>query len=141
MVEFNKLRKAKELLITNTFQNREILINHINTLNHNFNDLSEQVSKIFYNKRNKRGLINGLGSIIKSISRSLDDSDNERYMKLFDEIKNNQIILENNSLIFFYYIKNITSYFGTQLKKIDSNEKYLNDQIKHIKEILIKNAG
>lgn len=87
MTEFNKLKTTKELLVANIFQNKEIFINHINTLNHYFNDLDKQICKIFYNKRNKRGLC----SIVKSISENFDDSDNERYMKLFQEIKRTKI--------------------------------------------------
>ena len=58
--------------------------------------------------RTKRGLINGLGSIFKSISGNLDYADGERYDKLIQELQNNQINLVNN-------IKNQNTHLLTNL--------------------------
>lgn len=43
-----------------------------------FNEVEQNIMKLF-NKRQTRGLINGLGSIIKSITGNLDNTDEEHY--------------------------------------------------------------
>lgn len=43
------------------------------------------------NKRNKRGLIDGLGSIIKSITGNLDQADAEKYDQAINTLSNSQI--------------------------------------------------
>ena len=58
--------------------------------------MTQQIQNLF-TKRIKRGLINGLGSIIKSISGNLDQNDAEKYDNLIDQLKNNQKILQNQN--------------------------------------------
>lgn len=53
--------------------------------------LKEKFQSIFpFSNRKKRGLINGLGSVIKAISGNLDQEDAKRYDHAIDTLKNNQ---------------------------------------------------
>lgn len=45
--------------------------------------------------RNKRGLVNALGSGVKLVTGNVGSSDGERYEKLLDQLKNGETILEN----------------------------------------------
>ena len=62
----------------------------------NFDKITNKMVNLFHN-RNKRGLINGLGSIIKSITGNLDSQDAERYDEIFRKIEENQKILEKQN--------------------------------------------
>lgn len=59
-------------------------------LNFNYDRLTIKINNLFSYKRNKRGLINGLGSIVKAISGNLDSEDAVKYDKLFEKINKNQ---------------------------------------------------
>ncbi|XP_074042059.1 uncharacterized protein [Leptinotarsa decemlineata] len=72
-------------------------------------------------KRIKRGLINGIGSIFKSITGNLDAEDEERYEKLIRELQNNQKVL--------------ASKFNQTVQQIIHNEKFLQEKIVHIAAI------
>ncbi|KAF5301890.1 hypothetical protein FQA39_LY10545 [Lamprigera yunnana] len=78
--EISNLKRQKEslqyILQQGTIDILRELEIHKNILNFNFNRLTNKVNIIF-NHRNKRGAINGLGSIIKIISGNLDAADGE----------------------------------------------------------------
>ena len=67
-------------------------------LNHYKNEVKSKFQNLNINEnlRKKRGLINGLGSVIKSITGNLDAQDAEYYDKLIDELKNNQQNIQKN---------------------------------------------
>lgn len=67
-------------------------------------------------QRTKRGLINIMGSVFKSITGNLDSSDGERYENLIKDLQNNQIKLAS-------YVSNKNS---VSLKLIDSFNKTIN---------------
>lgn len=72
----------------------------INYLSEKLNDVTEHLRSL-EPSRAKRGLINGLGSIVKSISGNLDYSDAVQYDNLIKELKTtqNKIFMELNSHI------------------------------------------
>ena len=93
-------------------------------------------SKLFeilpHSQRSKRGLINGIGSIFKSITGNLDYSDGELYDKLIRDLQNNQINLaktakEQNTLSVALINK-----FNSTIQQIQHNEKLLGSRIQQI---------
>lgn len=88
-------------------------------------------------QRVKRGLINGLGSIFKSITGNLDANDGERYEKLIRELQENQVKLASN-------IKNQNSLsidlinnFNKTIQQISHNEKLLEMKINQISDRIL----
>ncbi|XP_038214023.1 uncharacterized protein LOC119833878 [Zerene cesonia] len=67
---------------------------HIEYLNIKLERISEQL-QTFEPTRNKRGLIDGLGSVIKSISGNLDYTDAIKYNDAIKVLENNQHTLES----------------------------------------------
>ena len=76
------------------------ILNHINKYDYFANELKtyenilkfncEQLSnkiKIITSHRNKRGIINGLGTIVKAITGNLDATVGSRYDELFEKNK------------------------------------------------------
>lgn len=90
-------------------------------------------------QRTKRGLINGLGSIFKSISGNLDAADGERYDNLIRQIQNNQNklaagIAKQNSIS-----TDIINKFNLTIQQISHNEKALQSEIERIAAIAEQN--
>ncbi|QBP37037.1 putative envelope protein [Lampyris noctiluca errantivirus 1] len=141
LTEYRNLKRQKEslqnILQQGTTDNLKELETHKNILIFNFNRLMNKVNIIF-NHRNKRGAINGLGSIIKVISGNLDAADGERYEKLFKQIKQNENKLQNQNLENIRINKELTTNFNKQLQNIKFNELNLKSKIGEI-ESFIKN--
>ncbi|XP_049825049.1 uncharacterized protein LOC126265985 [Aethina tumida] len=91
-----------------------------------------------YSKRNKRGLINGIGAVWKTISGNLDASDGEYYDKCINQIekdeKHIENLMKNQILITTSTIKN----FNYTIQKLQIDEETFNNDIKII-DIMISN--
>lgn len=141
LTEYHNLKKQKEslqsILEQGTIKTLKELETHQNILNFNFNRLMNKINIIF-NHRNKRGAINGLGSIIKVISGNLDAADGERYEKLFKQIKQNENKLQNQNLENIRINKELTINFNKQLQNIKFNELNLKSKIEQIESFIKK---
>lgn len=91
-------------------------------------------------KRQKRGLVNGLGSIIKTITGNLDSSDAERYDKAIEQLINNQkeiktVVKDQISLTQSAIIK-----FNETIGKISTNQKVMQSRIMQLEQIMNETA-
>lgn len=123
----NKIRKSIETLteITNITNNTTDTF-HINM---KFKNLETKLNSILPKSRNKRGIINGLGSVIKIISGNMDAEDAEKINKEISKLGikqdnlnkqyNKQITINEKMINRF---KNITDHINLQQESI---EKYL----------------
>lgn len=108
-------------------------INHVKILHLIKERVDSKINEILpHPKRIKRGLINGLGSIFKSISGNLDASDGERYDKLINQLQSNQEKLANNIDQQNAISLNIVKQFNETVHKISTNEKMLENKINEI---------
>lgn len=108
--------------LAQSFENK--IISQINQLNPSFHT------------RPKRGLINGLGSIIKSITGNLDQEDAEKYERAIKTLSNNQnkiktIVQDQISLL----EKSIQT-FQSNIQNLTSNQILLKQRIDQIEELL-----
>lgn len=62
-------------------------------LNMKIQQLEEKIDSLLPHVRNRRGLINGLGTILKSISGNLDDSDGQNILAELSKSQNRTDIL------------------------------------------------
>lgn len=131
----NVYKALNEINSTKNKYKRE-LETYVNILDFNYNRLTNRISDIFIKKRNKRGLIDGLGSIIKAISGNLDADDGKRYEELFEKINKNQEILEKQNLETIRLNKDMTAKFNKQIDSIRHNEIVLESRIMQINVIL-----
>lgn len=101
-IDLANIRAQVELVKSQLLEERPQLNNktlslyepHIKHLNFKLNRISDQLHTFELN-RDKRGLVDGLGSIIKSISGNLDYTDAIKYDKAIKVIQNNQFKLES----------------------------------------------
>ena len=140
IVEINKLSNKSKDLLNSVNSHKEYAYdasNYIKILLLTKEKVEIKLSEIlFYPKRVKRGMINGLGSIFKAISGNLDANDGERYEKMISNLKTNQgklaeTIVKQNSISI-----NLVNQFNLTISKIMSNEKLLNEKITQINEIV-----
>lgn len=100
-----------------------------------FTELRNKFKILYPHARTKRGLVNGLGSIIKGITGNMDDTDAQNIKNFIETTKLNEHDLNNqfNSQIalnkqMIDRFKNITNFIDNQQKTISQNLK-LNNKI------------
>jgi len=139
--EYNKIMVHKYEILNhinkhNYFANE--LKTYINILEFNCEQLNNKI-KMITSHRDKRGIINGLGSIVKAITGNLDASDGSRYDELFEKINKNMHILQTQNLDTIKLNKEMISKFNKQLNNIKHNEETLCKQITEIKNEMNSN--
>lgn len=82
--------------------------------------------------RNKRGLIDGLGSIIKSITGNLDQSDAEKYEQAINTLSDNQRKLKTIVKDQITLLENSFNKFENITITLNKNQLVINDQIKEL---------
>ncbi|KAL0832399.1 hypothetical protein ABMA28_001824 [Loxostege sticticalis] len=112
-------------LPNDTYSLYELQINYLNT---KLNSALEQLHSL-EPSRTKRGLIDGLGSVIKSISGNLDHSDAIKYNNAIQTLYNNEnkISFELNNHI-SYSKEWMTKHFGV-ISKLVENQHIINSTL------------
>lgn len=101
------------------------------------NQISQLVPQ-FNNERHKRGLIDGLGSIIKTITGNLDQNDAYRYDNAISKLsKNDQKIksLINEQITL---VKSTIRNFDNQINNVSANQKILNSRISRLEKLIVE---
>lgn len=88
------------------------------------------------NIRQKRGLINGLGSIWKSITGNLDQEDADRYDKVIIQLKDNQKKIVNVADQQISLTQKALHVFNDSMVKLQHNQIRLNERILQISDIM-----
>lgn len=82
-----------------------------------------------YDTRKKRGLINGLGSVIKFLTGNMDAEDAVRINKITSHLQKNQHTLQEQINNQYSINNNILMQFNSTIKNIQYNENQLKDKI------------
>lgn len=115
---------------------------HINLLSQLNDSVKNKLKEITadtkkYEFRSKRGLINGIGSIFKSITGNLDSSDGEYYNECIDKINRDEreieSLLKNQISVTTSVIKN----FNSTIQNLQIDEETFNKNIDEIQNSLI----
>lgn len=112
--------------------------NLANLLQTKINIQIKQINPLYgaNNNRYKRGLIDGLGSIIKSITGNLDQYDAEKYNKAIENLSDNQLkiktIIKNQISMFDKSIEN----FQNNIKNLSNNQIIIKHRIDMLETIL-----
>lgn len=91
-------------------------------------------------KRFKRGLINGLGSIFRTISGNLDAYDGEKYDKLIEKLQNNQNSLVHSLEKQSSLSLSLIDKFNRTIRQMTHNEKLIEAKINQIALIVTKST-
>lgn len=101
---------------------------HLNYLENKLEKISLQLES-FEPSRNKRGLIDGLGSVIKSISGNLDYTDALKYNDAIRVLQGNEDKLQSEFLNRVSLTKDWMFEYTNILNKIDENQKLISSKI------------
>lgn len=145
IMEINRLRNQsislKQLIGVNKDYTADTA-NHLKILGFIENRVENKLKEILPQPpRIKRGLIDGLGSIFKSITGNLDANDGERYNQLILQLQQNQNKLasnihEQNSLSLALIDK-----FNSTIQQISHNEILLERKIRDIAYMVIESLS
>lgn len=138
--EFNKLISQRDRFLNSTEKKSYLIFDiteNIKVIGYIENLIKEKF-KMFRISRNKRGLIDGLGSIIKSISGNLDANDAERYDSIISEIKENQQNIAKQINKQYSVNLGIIEKFNNTISDIRHNEEILKERILLLKTVVEK---
>ncbi|XP_073980404.1 uncharacterized protein [Rhodnius prolixus] len=137
--------RAEKLVGSNAYRMRTV-INHCKFINFTRNNLYEKLEVVgmHYNNftRTKRGIINGLGTVIKGITGNLDAMDGERTDAILDELRLEHKALQgqikaqasvNNDLIREY--NNIIEVIKQTGIEVADNLNQFNNQLNNFQEL------
>lgn len=135
--QYNHLKETITNDTRNEFENNDKIIEFIQ------NSIDDKINHLIINPENaryKRGLVNGLGSIIKAVTGNLDAEDEKRYSKILDHLQNNQQKI-NNQLKHQYSVnQKLTEQFNKTLETIKQNENILKSKIEQLLHVVVGGA-
>lgn len=106
-------------------------------VNHMLNITLEKYTQLIPNSRQKRGLINPLGSLIKIITGNLDHSDAIKYDNLIKEVKSRQHSVEKKTTLVAEMVKIFTNSTVNITNNLIQLNLAVNKMNKNINEISI----
>lgn len=111
----------------------KIIIYLQNTINDKISHTKINQSKF---KRNKRGLFDGLGTIIKTLTGNLDSEDGKKYDKILDDMFENQQNLENQLKLQYTLNQNLIQNFNKTMQDIQHNDIILKSRIMQLQTLV-----
>lgn len=132
--EFSNLNmqfsNLKSYVVNNTGYSKE-LENYIKMTSFTQKSILEKIENIRFHKNNRteRGLINGLGYVIKGVTGNLDASDGEKIYKILNHLQNNEKSIENQLKLQYSLSSQIVQNFNETIKNIMHNEYILRSRI------------
>lgn len=126
------------IIIQNHHQHSSEITTYQKTINYIIDLIEEKISPFSNNLRSKRGLINGLGMLIKQITGNMDSEDSKKITSMLSSLKNNQdkVINQINNQ---YSINNeIMLEFNKTVSVIDQNEKLFFSRLQLMGKLLNK---
>jgi len=114
--------------------------NYWKIMNYYQDEILSKFENLNVHKRNKRALINGLGTVLKSITGNLDYEDGQNYDKLIEELKQNQRIINQNVLENFNTNTQIIKQFNETIGNIQHNQIILKERILNVQQFLMKQS-
>lgn len=109
-------------------------------LNFTLETQNEKVNNLATHKRNKRGLVNGLGSVLKFITGTMDDEDRDKYDHLLNQLSQNQRKLQSQNQIISRTHDELINKINHQLENIQINEQNLASSLSAMKHEVARNS-
>lgn len=111
---------------------------HISLLNQISNSIKSKFDEVFQDtKRYKRGILDGIGTIFKSITGNLDASDGEYYSNCINKLNNDEHQLENLIKNQISVTTSVIKNFNSTIQKLRIDEETFNKDIKEIEKSII----
>lgn len=143
--EFSNLNQQfsnlKSYLINSSIYNQE-MGNYLKMTTFSQKCVLEKIENIRFHKSNRteRGLINGLGYVIKGITGNLDASDGTKIYKIINHLQSNEKSIENQLKLQYSLNNQIIKNFNDTVKDIMHNEIILKSKIMQLSSF-VKNGA
>ena len=114
------------------------LLEYCKIINFTINAIDDKISYLYpykYN-RTRRGLINGLGSLIKIITGNLDSNDEKRYDAIIKHLQENEQNIQNQINMEYSISTNLIVEYNKTLTDIQYNNNMLKSRINEISSSL-----
>lgn len=136
-IKTKQIREALKNKRLNEYYKKEIenTCAIIDILEHKVSSQSKQLNPLM-KVRSKRGLINGLGSIIKVITGNLDYSDAEKFDKAIDTLSDNQVKIKTLVNEQITLLQKSIKAFNESTQILANNQEVLKSRILQIENIL-----
>lgn len=103
---------------------------HFDLLEYNYRILRAKVTNLINHRRERRGIINGLGSIINLITGNMDNNDRQHYDSILDQLTKNQRTLQSQNNMILKTHTQLVDKINEQIKSIVSNEESLANMLR-----------
>lgn len=140
--EYDSLRN-QYFIVKTTYENNSnfsLLENYVNMVQFIMSNIDNKIENInthSNSSRYKRGLFNGVGSLLKGLTGNLDANDGERIEKILQHMKTNQMHLQEQIKMQYSVSNTVVKKFNQTLRDIRHNELALKSKIIH-NEYLIR---
>lgn len=94
-------------------------------LEYNIKLLNSKLNNLLSHRREKRGLINGLGSLIKVVTGTMDDNDRQHYNSILNQLTKDQRVIQSQNNLILKTHHELVDKFNEQIDKININEENL----------------
>lgn len=122
-------RSAKDLETNSSFET--LHKTYQDQIEHTLSVIDKKIAFIVPRIRVRRGLINGLGSVVKAITGNLDYDDAVRFENEISNLRSKLTNINNSQKQSIVLAENTIQEFSNQLKKVDDNEIKLSTALRN----------
>ena len=106
-----------------------------------YKSVRDKFTSLFPRNRNKRGLINGLGTAVKFVTGNMDADDATRINRIVKNLENNQRTLQHQINNQYSLNENIVKQFNYTVQNIQYNGQQLKGEIMKLNNVVQKEDG
>lgn len=125
-----KLAYNNNLIYSNELGNYDSTVRYTQKL------IFEKIDNLRINTRDKRGLVDFLGTVVKGITGNLDASDGERIYKILTHLEKNEKNLQEQIKMEYSLSHNIIQNFNDTIHDIQHNELILKSRIMQLSQMV-----
>lgn len=142
--EFDKLKLKNVQLFRKLSEDEKILREldeYSRVIDYTVDLIQEKIDSIKHvDNRKKRGLIDGLGSVVKAITGNLDATDAEKYDKFIEQIRNNNLNFQDQLDAQFSINSELIEEFNETINTIQFNNREIQNKVMEINSIIKANS-
>lgn len=139
--EINQIRSYHQTVLTRATTDmhpdkfKESVQIKFRLIEHMLLQAEERLQNSILPRRQRRGLINGLGSLIKFITGNLDSSDAEKYDSIIAHLKENQETISKQFEHHYSINSNVLNQLNSTIEDINFNQNLLSNEINSLRKL------
>ena len=114
---------------------QKVIHPRVQVMEHMLKTAEERIFESILPRRSKRGLLNGLGSVVKFITGNLDANDEEKYNRIIQHLQTNQEIITQQIAHHYSINDQLINDLNSTIESINYNHDVLASEINSLKEL------